>query len=133
MALFDEWWLDLGNASGPFSPSDKKEWRVLCADLGTDADTANPAFTLFALHTYFALVVKLVSVVILEGATGQDLFAGLKGESDIRQAFNKLEQGVVTSSVGALNVVEPGLFSWYVREGGQNLETALTALVNFGR
>ncbi len=130
MALFDEWWLDLGNASGPFSPSDKKEWRGLCKDLAIDPDETNPEFTLFALQTYFALVVKLISVVILEGATGQQLFAGLKGQPHIRQALDDLEQGVVTSAVGALNVIEPGLFSWYVNEGDNELERALTRLVD---
>ena len=130
MALFDEWRLDLGNASGPFSPSDQGEWQSLCSDLRINPSRANPHFALFAIQTYFALVVKLISVVILEGATGQSLFGRLMERRDIRAALSELENGAITSRVGALNVIEPGLFSWYVREGGAELEAALRQMIN---
>lgn len=125
MTLFDEWRVNLGNASGPFSPSDEVEWHDLCGDLGIDSSRGSPDFILFSLHTYFALVAKLISVVILEGTTGKPLFANLKKQTDVRVALEELEEGTVTSSVGALNVIEPGLFSWYVREGGADLTAGL--------
>lgn len=128
MALFEEWRLDLGNASGPFSPSDRTEWRGLCVDLGIDP-RQNAEFTLFALQTYFALVVKLVSVVILEGATGQPLFSDLMGQPSVRVALRDLEEGAITSRVGALNVVGPGVFAWYIQEGDASLEIALSKMV----
>ena len=90
MVLFEEWRLDLGNASGPFSSSNKKEFERLCADLGIDPSNTDREIMLFALQTYFALVVKLVSVVILEGTTGESLFEGLTGPSDIREALGDL-------------------------------------------
>lgn len=128
MALFEAWRLDLGNASGPFSPSDRTEWRRLCVDLGIDP-RQNAEFTLFALQTYFALVVKLISVVILEGGTGQPLFSDLIGQPNVRVALRELEEGAITSRVGALNVVGPGLFAWYIREGDASLEIALRQMV----
>ena len=96
------------NASGPFSSSNTKEFHSLCADLGIDPSDTDRQILLFALQTYFALVVKLVSVVILEGTTGESLFGGLTGRSDIREALGDLEAGLITSSVGALNVIGPG-------------------------
>ena len=130
MTLFDEWRMDLGNASGPFSPSDEREWHNLCVDLGINTGRVNPEFTLFSLQTYFALVAKLISVVILEGATGHQLFVDLKDRSNVRLALEDLEAGITTSRVGALNVIEPGVFSWYVFEGDTDLESALGGLVD---
>ena len=129
VTLFEEWRLDLGNASGPFSLSDKKDWRLLCDDLGIDPSRVNPEFTLFALQTYFALVVKLISVVVLEGTTGESLFGDLRDRPNVRVALRDLEAGTITARVGALNVIEPGLFSWYVREGDEDLEAALRRMI----
>ena len=130
LALFDEWQLDLGNASGPFSLSDKNDWNRLCAEFGIDDLVTPPEFILFAMQTYFALVTKLVSVVVLEGCTDHSLLPNLTSRSHTRAALNDLEQGIITARVGAINVIEPGLFSWYVHEGDEDLDAALGQMID---
>lgn len=69
LSLFDQWSLDLGNASGPFSSSDLDEWTLLCKTLGVSESEGSSGHVLFCLQTYFSLVAKLVALVVLEGAT----------------------------------------------------------------
>jgi hypothetical protein len=48
-------------------------------NLGVSADQADAAPVLFSLQTYFSLAAKLVSLVILQGATGVVLIKELSG------------------------------------------------------
>jgi hypothetical protein len=119
LSMLDQWGLDLGNASGPFSPSDLREWGELCASLGVPDSEASSRPVLFSLQTYFSLVSKLVALVILEGATGHSLVHELLSGS-IPDAFRALESGTLTRPTMAVNAIEPGVFSWYLGELGDS-------------
>ena len=129
LAMFSQWQTDLGNASGPFSASDFKEWNELCERLGVpDSDLVAPR-VLFCLQTYYALVSKLVALVILEGATQTTLIEDLRSPT-IREGFKKLELGTLATPTETSNLVEPGVFSWYVSERREDLEHALESMIS---
>jgi SAM-dependent methyltransferase len=127
-SMFEQWRVDLGNASGPFSPSDLAEWRTLCGELDVSPSEAASSHVLFSLQTYFALVAKLVGCVILEGATGQTLLPRLT-RGNLWDGFGQLESGELTSSTNALNVVERGVFSWYLSDRTATVLESLETLV----
>lgn len=128
-AMFGQWGIDLGNASGPFAPTDATQWTELCRDLGVPAGGVVASHVLFCAQTYFALVAKLVALIILEGATGHPLVQALVTAQDPWAGFERLESGELTSHTKALNVIEPGIFSWYLRERSPALEEALMSMV----
>lgn len=128
-SMLQQWHLDLGNASGPFSSSDISEWETLCNVWGVPAAEEVSRQVLFCLQTYFALVAKLVALVVLEGATGASLVKPLQDEDDVLAGFRLLESGELTAPTGAMNVIEPGVFSWYLEEKTEGLEVALRRLV----
>jgi hypothetical protein len=124
-AMFRQWSHDLGIASGPFSTADLADWRVICEELGVSPTEEEALHVLFALQTYFSLVAKLVALIILEGATGHELVQSLRAADDIFVAFEALENGSLTYATGALNVIEPGVLSWYVYESSDAMAEAL--------
>jgi hypothetical protein len=130
LSMLDQWEIDLGNASGPFSSSDLGEWSQLCAGLGVPDEDRASRVVLFSLQTYFALVAKLVALVVLEGATGHRLVNQLiEGGSDAALVhFTDLESGRLTEVTRAMNVVEPGVFSWYLGERDPLLLEALVGM-----
>lgn len=128
LAMFDQWTLDLGNASGPFSTSDLEEWATLCDSLGVRSDEAASRHVLFCLQTYFALVAKLAALIILEGVAGKALVTVLSESSNFRQALRAFEYGELTAPSGATNVIEPGVFSWYLGEPSAMLEMELIGM-----
>ena len=128
-ALFEQWRLDIGNASGFGPASDLPEWLDLCEALGVAGDEAVAPYVLFALQTYFALVARLFALVVLEGATGEQLVTELRTEETLIDGLAKLESGALTAGTRASNVIEPGVFSWYVTERHPGLLAALETLV----
>lgn len=128
-ALFEQWRIDIGSASGFGSTHDLPEWRDLCADLGVSAEETDATHVLFALQTYFALVSRLFALVVLEGATGETLMSELREAPDLWSGLEQLEAGELTARTRAQNVIEPGIFSWYVSERESALFDALDHLV----
>jgi SAM-dependent methyltransferase len=128
-ALFSQWQLDIGNASGFGPDSDLPEWVDLCEALGVPADGEVATEILFALQTYFALVARLFAIVVLEGATGAPLINRLRAGATLWDGFAELESGALTVGTRATNLIEPGVFSWYVEEQSPQLLAALDTLV----
>lgn len=125
ISMFDQWSLDIGNASGPFSLSDMEDWIDLCADLNVPSSRDTGPQVLFCLQTYFALVAKLTALIILEGATGHQLVQELNDSANLWEGFGRLESGELTQNTGTINAIEPGIFSWYLGERTAALETRL--------
>ena len=130
LSLFDQWRLDLGNASGPFSSSDLSDWLTLCQTFGVSASESSSEKFLFCLQTYFSLVAKLAALVVLEGATGEALVARLTSDGNVQEGYAKLESGVLTSVSKTLNIIEPGVFSWYLSEDSENIHDSLTLMAS---
>lgn len=133
--LFRQWRIDVGNASGPFAASDLTEWRQLCRDFDVPGDQEWARHVLFSLQTYFALIAKLVGLVVLEGTYQDKVLERMAGAP--YEAFRSLENGTLTATLGgrpgAVNLVEPGIFSWYIQDEYEGMPEALDSLLGVAR
>lgn len=134
--MLRQWSIDVGNASGPFASSTLSEWAELCNRLGLPSDSRWAPQVLFSLQTYFALVSKLVGLVVLEGTYGIRIIERMA--SNPHEALSSLERGTLTSSLGigslgAVNLFEPGIFSWYAHDSYSQLPAVLSLLLEKAR
>jgi len=128
-AMFEQWLQDVGNSSGPFAAADAEDWGALCNDLDLPSDRAAAPHVLFCVQTYFALVAKLVAAIILEGALDVRILEQLRAAGTVVQGFTNFESGTLTSSLPATNVIEPGVFSWYLTEPAAEIDAALSQIL----
>lgn len=95
-----------------------KQFISLCQSMGAAAE--DPEAALFTVHTYYALVVKLICAVAL----GLDLTAG-----DRRVLLARLEDGSLQQELGVDDLVQGGeCFAWYLRTMDGPLERELELL-----
>lgn len=95
----------------------------------------DPERVLFAVHTYFALLMKLVVAELVSltwGGTGSFLVAledaRVRGSSKLREELIDLENGGLFSRLGILNFIQGDYFSWYTSEWDQDLADSVSAL-----
>ena len=138
--LFQQWKLffseaiDYQEAFGGRKLGPLKEWAAKAGlEIGTP-DEAERFF--FALHTYFALLVKLIAWLALSRHLGPRIGAPLFEEldrassSDLLTHLRKMEQGGVFREFGIENLLEGDFFAWYLYAYGEAVEAAVRALVS---
>jgi SAM-dependent methyltransferase len=100
--------------------------------MGLDPKYAEAPKVFFALHTYYALLIKLVA------SLAADRFAGgpstplsriaSKEGNELRQAFVELERGGLFREYGIRNFLEGDFFGWYLAAWGKDIEEAVRTL-----
>jgi len=89
----------------------------------------------FALHTYFALLVKLLAWLALSRHMGVRLGAPSFGElisadSDtLRRRLRELEEGSIFRHYGLTNLLEGDFFAWYLHAWDTSIESALREIL----
>lgn len=119
--LFGEWEQLFSLAHDDISQQRRIEERRRALGAIYDVAVANPEDeykALFALHTAYAVVLKLIAFRVVSDAYGHRIerqFNALAGaESDaLRVACESLEDGEVFRSLGIGNLLEGDFFSWY--------------------
>ncbi len=118
-----QWRVFFGKACGhePTHPMSKIDKLAAC--YGLAADELNPAELLFALHTYYALLVKLLTWQVTAAAYGKSGNPVLASQESGQFAFqldDRLQSEIQRLESGSLfrelNVVDPfqgNLFAWY--------------------
>ena len=139
LGLFEQWRLFFGEAigysetfgGGKLEPL--KEWVAKAGILMEDAKGAERFF--FVLHTYFALLLKLLAWQALWRHLGMKVggasFAGLataQGEI-LRQDLREMESGGIFRKFGIMNLLEGDFFSWYLHAWDQRVEEALRQMI----
>jgi N-6 DNA Methylase len=78
-------------------------------DLGVDFPVL-----LFAIHTYYALLMKLLAteVIVAQGGLG-DTFIGALGRGELRSQLTQLESGEILQRQNVKNAIEQDFFGWY--------------------
>jgi SAM-dependent methyltransferase len=113
----------------------KPEFLIFVKSLWTkeEIEALHPASVFFVLHTYYAILIKLVASLAASrfaGGTAAPLsgMAGMEGE-DLKKAFYDLERGGLFPEYGIRNFLEGDFFRWYVTAWDKDIEAATGKLV----
>ncbi len=89
----------------------------------------------FALHTYFALLVKLLAWLTLSRHLAVRLGAPSFGElvradsETLRRRLTEMESGGIFRAYGITNLLEGDFFAWYLHAWNERIESALRDLL----
>ena len=99
----------------------------------------DPSLLLYCLHTYYALIVKLLTVelVTVSQQFAMESFFERLAHTDnpfaFKLAFERLESGDVYRDLRILNFLEGDFFSWYLLHFDDELEQALRRIIQVFR
>ncbi len=137
--LFEQWQLFFSQAidySEAFGGRKLEPLQKWVRRAGIDIQSQHEAERFFfALHTYFALLVKLLAWQALSrhlgGKISAPVFSQLlaaEGEQ-LRERLKHMEDGGVFRTFGILNLLEGDFFAWYLHAWNPTLEKALRAII----
>lgn len=131
--FFRQWKILFGEVCGYDMSSPRAHLKLLVQRYGTKGD--DPIKVLFALHTYYALFMKLLAAHVV--STFQRI--GASAVQDIEQSpttaalqdrLRRLEDGDVYGRLGVTNFLEGDLFSWYLSAWTPGIEDAIRSLAS---
>lgn len=137
--LFEQWRLffseaiDYSEAFGGRKLEPLKKWVRKAGLQVQSAEEAEHFF--FVLHTYFALLVKLLAWLAVSRHLGVKLgapsFAGLTvaDSETLRRRLQEMESGGVFRAYGILNLLEGDFFAWYLYAWNDKIEAAIREIL----
>ncbi len=114
---FDGWLDCFSEALGIDATGDVSWAGALASHYEVDAD--DPAKLLFAVHTYYALVIKLLAVELLVGLDDKLL-------SRPERLSRRLQDPCYWESLGPANLTEGDLFFWYIEQWNSRTAEAVS-------
>ncbi|MBI4567101.1 MAG: N-6 DNA methylase [Planctomycetes bacterium] len=137
LKLFEQWRLFFSEATDYKEWAEriesKEEFRTFVNGMGLDPRYSEAPKVFFALHTYYALLIKLVaSMAAARFAGGASApLAGLAGKEGekLKEAFVNLERGGLFREYGIRNFLEGDFFGWYLTAWNHDIEEAVGKLV----
>ncbi|MEW6229603.1 MAG: N-6 DNA methylase, partial [Bacillota bacterium] len=135
--LFEQWRLFFSEATDYSEWAEriesKEEFRAFVHGMGLDPRYTEAAKVFFALHTYYALLIKLVaSLAAARFAGGSSIplarLAAKEGDA-LQNAFADLERGGLFREYGIRNFLEGDFFGWYLVAWNDEIEKAVGTLV----
>jgi len=135
--LFEQWRVFFGEATDYREWSTrieaKKEFREFVAGMKLDPKYVEAPKVFFALHTYYALLIKLVASLAaarFAGGTTTPFAEIASKEGDkLKDAFAQLEHGGLFREYGIRNFLEGDFFGWYVAVWDAQIEQAVGKLI----
>jgi hypothetical protein len=135
--LFEQWQLFFSEATDYKSWENqiesREEFRTFVKGMGLQPQYAEAPKVFFALHTYYALLIKLVASLAAARFAGGDTqplstLASLK-EDQLRGALADLERGGLFRQYGIRNFLEGDFFGWYLIAWDHDIEDAVARLI----
>jgi type II restriction/modification system DNA methylase subunit YeeA len=134
--LFSDWKRLFSQATG-YDPSKLKELRELATEYGLA--NANPDALIFAIHTYYALIMKLIAAEVAYLYGGGRFYRSYINELDdnytksgidgVKTALSELESGgVFVKLLNIENFLEGDYFSWYLEEMDKDLADVIAEI-----
>ncbi|HUT02656.1 MAG TPA: N-6 DNA methylase [bacterium] len=141
----------ISKANGTKAQTFFKQWQILFGEVcGYDIHgrssridklgnhylipNASPAELLFAVHTYYAILIKLLAAETVSSFSPLRM-SPLKRLVDaptsekLRLELQELERGGIWSKLGIRNFLEGDLFSWYIDAWNERLERTIRRMV----
>ena len=99
---------------------------------------ADPEKLLFALHTYYALIMKLLAAEVASLYVAPKLWSYLRtledayyrGHERLRDELRELEEGGIFARLGIVNFMEADYFSWYLDEWDEDVARCVMSVVD---
>lgn len=116
-----------------FTSPKLRELKKFAQKAGIELKEAEGFF--FAIHTYFALLVKLLAWLALSryvgGRLGAPVFGRLQALSsdELKRELSKMEEGGIFKEFGVRNLLEGDFFSWYLYAWNDKIEDALRVIL----
>ncbi len=136
--LFKDW-MDLFKQATGYNPEKLKEIKELLEDYQFEKSNINYDALIFSIHTYYALIMKLIAAEVaslntggqlLESYIGNLINAYAGGIEALKDVLRELESGdIFKKFLGIDNFLEEDYFSWYVEEIDNELAYALYEVV----
>jgi hypothetical protein len=131
--LYKEW-LRLFEQASSYEYSQIPELKKIITT--TNVRPINPSHILFVYHTYYSIVVKLLTAELLnctneiyKNMIVSDITNGVSYQ-EVFKLFRKLEDGEFYNSYRINNFLEGDFFSWYVNEESLELSDALLEIAD---
>ncbi|MCH7728859.1 MAG: N-6 DNA methylase, partial [Planctomycetes bacterium] len=134
---FEQWRALFGAVAGFDESSnhlrDKRSFRKFARSMGIDRIDVNPPFLVFAVHTYYALLTKLIAYHALarfdsSQRTRFNLLCELSN-GELKHELAELERGSIFRTLGLRNFLERDSFSWYLESWGNDTTRAVRLLL----
>jgi len=141
LKLFEQWRVFYAEVTGYDSKSQrlakKREFQIFVGSLGIGEanTTADVARVFFALHTYYAILIKFIAwlsasrLLLIRKAPPLAAIAAAD-DTSFQDKIGKLEKGGLFRDFGIRNFMEADFFGWYVQSFSAELTRALRALLN---
>ncbi len=130
--LFEQWEVMFREVCGYDLQSPKKHIVNLGRKYGI-SEQVIPSNLLFAIHSYYAMFMKLLATEIVHFFYGMPTYLGKIGAltgPGLRDEIVTLEKkGGIFKQMGITNFLEGDLFSWYLDEWGGNIEKVMHAII----
>ena len=131
--FFRQWQILFGEVCGYDIHGQSAKVRQLATHY--DAPNAHPAKLLFAVHTYYALFMKMLAAEIVASFSRFDTstlkrLISAPTSAKLRNELQSLEQGGIWSHLGIRNFLEGDLFSWYLDAWNEDSANAVRVMTH---
>ena len=137
--LFNQWATFFGEVTGYEEGSarlrDKPELQKFSENMGIPPGQVDPPRLFFAVHTYFALLIKFIALLALSrfvshlGGVNLVTLSSLESE-ELLTRLHEMERGGLFRTLGIRNLLEADFFGWYQNTWNAEIEAAIRSMIN---
>jgi hypothetical protein len=136
-ALFGQWQTFFGEVSGYEEGAahlrGKSEFKAFAKGMGLKPKEVDPPYLFFAVHTYFALLIKFIAWLTISrylGGAGApfEVLEALPSD-ELRGELQTMEHGETFRAHGIRNLLEGDFFSWYLRAWDDQVEEQIRKML----
>ena len=129
--FFQQWRILFGEVCGYDIDGQNSKVRQLAEHY--DVPTPDPAELLFAVHTYYAIFMKMLAAEIVAsfsplGTSTLKKLVSAPTSAKLRDELRNLEQGGIWSQLGIRNFLEGDIFSWYLDAWNEDCANTVRAM-----
>ncbi|RMH30837.1 MAG: SAM-dependent DNA methyltransferase [Nitrospirae bacterium] len=136
--LFEQWRTFFGEVTGYEEHSsplrNRPELGQFARGMGLDVRNVDPTRLFFTVHTYFALLIKLIAYYALSRfVSGFGTRFGSMyrlDDEDLKREMEELERGGIFRTLGIRNFLEGDFFKWYLYTWDANVAQAIRTLLD---